>query len=141
MGEITGDNLEQRARYLPDATRALIAAGEAELGMTLVPDESSVHSMWARHGVVTARALLTEAGDNLEEALGLYQETVKRWAEFGFMLEEGQAHLGVARCLIALGDRQAATEPLYKARAIFSGLGAIPLIEETDSYLQAEAAS
>jgi class 3 adenylate cyclase/tetratricopeptide (TPR) repeat protein len=141
MAEISEDNLEERARYLPDATRVLIATGEVEFGMTLVPDESSVHSTWARHGVVTARALLTEAGGNVEEALRLYRETLKRWAEFCFVLEEGQAHLGLARCLIALGDRAAATEPLHKARAIFSGLGAIPLIEETDSYLQAEAAS
>jgi class 3 adenylate cyclase/tetratricopeptide (TPR) repeat protein len=141
MAESTEDNLEYRARHLPDATRVLISAGEVDLAMTLVPDESSVHTTWARHGVLTARALLTEAGGNVEEALGLYREAAKRWAEFGFVLEEGQAHLGLARCLIVLGDRQAATDPLHKARAIFSGLGAIPLIEETDSYLQAEAAS
>jgi class 3 adenylate cyclase/tetratricopeptide (TPR) repeat protein len=141
MAEITEDNLERRARHLPDATRVLISTGEVELGMTLVPHESSVHTTWARHSVLTARALLTEAGGNVEEAVALCEEAAKRWRDYGFVLEEGQAHLGLARCLIALGDRAAATEPLHKARAIFSGLGAIPLIEEADSYLQAEAAS
>jgi hypothetical protein len=58
------------------------------------------------------------------------------------MLEEGQAHLGLARCLIAIGDRRAAKEPLQQARAIFSRLGALPLINETDIHLdQGEAAS
>ncbi|MCA1604056.1 MAG: hypothetical protein LC775_00890 [Acidobacteria bacterium] len=66
----------------------------------------------------------------------------QRWADYGFVLEEGQAHLGLARCLIALGEPQAAAEPLKKAREIFCRLGAIPLINETDTYLhQTEAAS
>jgi hypothetical protein len=79
---------------------------------------------------------------SLEETGYLHQKLPKRWADYGFVLEEGQAYLGLARCLIALGDRHAATEPLQKARAIFSRLGAVPLINETDGYLQqAEAAS
>ena len=51
------------------------------------------------------------------------------------MLEEGQAHLGLARCLIALDDHEAATEPLQKARTIFERLGAVPLHNEVDGYL------
>jgi hypothetical protein len=77
----------------------------------------------------------------MEEARDFYQEAAQRWADYGFVLEEGQAHLGLARCLIALGDKGAATEPLQKARVIFARLGAVPLIEETDSYLRAEGAS
>jgi hypothetical protein len=58
------------------------------------------------------------------------------------VLEEGQAHLGLARCLIALGDEQAAIGPLQKAGAIFARLGAIPLVEEVDRHLgQATALS
>ena len=53
------------------------------------------------------------------------------------MLEEGQAHLGLARCLIALGDRESATIPLpQRARTIFERLGTVPLLgEEVDGYL------
>jgi hypothetical protein len=58
------------------------------------------------------------------------------------VLEEGQAHLGFARCLIAIGDLEAATESLHKAGAIFSRLRAVPLLKETEGFLrQAEAAS
>ncbi|CAN5433535.1 hypothetical protein BH18ACT16_BH18ACT16_16860 [soil metagenome] len=70
------------------------------------------------------------------------KEAVRRWADYGFVLEERQAHLGLARCLIALGVRESATEPLQRARVIFSRLGAVPLATETDTYLdQAGAAS
>lgn len=48
----------------------------------------------------------------------IVQEAARRWANFGFALEYGQAHLGLARCLIALSNLEAATEPLQKARAI-----------------------
>jgi hypothetical protein len=46
------------------------------------------------------------------------------------------------RCLIALGDSLVAKEPLLKARAIFSQLGAVPLLQEVDEHLgQATALS
>jgi len=77
----------------------------------------------------------------MEQARNLYEQAAQRWADYGFVLEEGQAHLGLARCLIAVGDRQAATEPLQKARAIFSRLGAVSLLNETDTYLQQREAA
>jgi len=40
------------------------------------------------------------------------------WADYGFTLEEGQGHLGLARRLITLSEPQVATEPLKKARAM-----------------------
>lgn len=52
------------------------------------------------------------------------------------MLEEGQAHLGLGRCLIALGDREAAADPLLKARAIFTKLQARALSSEVDTHLE-----
>jgi hypothetical protein len=69
-------------------------------------------------------------------------EASKQCAGYGLVLEEGHVHLGLARCLITLGDREAATETLQKARSIFSRLGAIPLLQEMDDYMrQVEAAS
>jgi tetratricopeptide (TPR) repeat protein len=53
-------------------------------------------------------AILAEAKGLTDEARALYQQAAERWADYGFVLEEGQAHLGLARCLIALGDEQAA---------------------------------
>jgi len=58
------------------------------------------------------KGILAEAEGQIDEARALYQDAAQRWADYGFMLEEGQAHLGYARCLIALGDRESATIPL-----------------------------
>ena len=83
-----------------------------------------------KNSVLTGHAILAEARGDIEKARNLNQEAAQRWADYGFVLEEGQAHLGLARCLIALGDRDSATEPLHKARAIFERLGAVPLLND-----------
>ena len=92
------------------------------------------------HSAVSARAILAEAETNFADARDLYKRAAQSWGEYGFALEEGQAHLGQARCLIALGDREDATEPLQKARAIFSRLGAQPLTDEVDRYFGQDTA-
>jgi hypothetical protein len=61
--------------------------------------------------------------DRIEHALTLYVEAARRWKDYGHLLEEGYARLGAARCLLAMGDRKAATQPLQDARAIFERLG------------------
>ncbi len=73
---------------------------------------------------------------SLQAESPLYQEAAQRWSDYGFVLEEAQAHFGLARCFMALGDRETATEPLQKARAIFTRLQARPLINEVDSHLE-----
>ena len=131
-----------RAEYLPEVIRILAANGDAALIDRLMVTEADVSTAGDQNSVLMAQAVLSEAGEDHAAARSLYQEAAQRWADYGFVLEEGQAHLGLARCLIALGDREAAIEPLQKARAIFSRLGAVPLINETDTYLnQAEAVS
>jgi hypothetical protein len=56
--------------------------------------------------VLTAEAIFAEARGDMEELRDLYQEAAQRWAYYGFVLEEGQAHLGFARCLIALATEK-----------------------------------
>jgi class 3 adenylate cyclase/tetratricopeptide (TPR) repeat protein len=130
-----------RSRHLPTAVRVLIAAGKVDKAKD-VTNGIDVTATRDVNCVLTGQAILAEAHGGNERARDLYHEAAERWADYGFVLEEGQAHLGLARCLIALGDREAATESLQKARAIFSNLGAIPLLKETDGHLhQAEAAS
>jgi len=139
------DMTEQRpswwAWFLPSAIRILAAAGELGMAEERLIDEAEVGAARDKNSALTAKAILLEAQGQIEEARDLYQEAAQRWADYGFMLEEGQANLGLARSLIALGDREAATDPLHKARVIFERLGAVPLINETDSHLRAEAAS
>ena len=142
FSEATEGRTGWRARYLPELIRALVRTGHHETAKQLLVNEEDVHIPRDRHSALTAHALVAEAEGHIEQARDLYERAAQRWADYGHVLEEGQAHLGLARCLIALGDREAATEPLQKARAIFSRLGAVPLINETDTYLaQAEAAS
>ena len=97
--------------------------------------EMNVSATRDKYCLLTGRAIVTEGKKDVDKAAQLYEELVHRWAAYGFVLEEGQAHLGLARCLIALGDREAATEPLRKARAIFLRLSAQPLMDEVDRYL------
>jgi len=47
--------------------------------------------------------------------------------------------LGFGRCLIASGRPAEAARPLAGAHAIFTRLGAAPLVEETESLLSVTA--
>jgi tetratricopeptide (TPR) repeat protein len=140
LGGITRHIPTWRSRHLPTALRVLIAVGEVERAGRFA-NAIEVTATRDVNCVLTGQAILAEATDEIEQARDLYQEAAQRWADYGFVLEEGQAHLGLGRCLIALGDRGTAKETLQKARVIFAKLDAVPLIQETDSYLQAEAAS
>jgi tetratricopeptide (TPR) repeat protein len=123
-----------RSRHLPTALRILVSAGELDKAESFAAD-IDVTATRDLNCVLTGQAILAEAKGNTEKARSLYQEAAQRWGDYSFVLEEGQAYLGLARCLIALGDREAATEPLHEARVIFSRLRALPLIEEVDHHL------
>jgi hypothetical protein len=71
-----------------------------------------------------ARAVLAEAQGAFDHAAAEYSDVAERWAEYGFVLEQAHALHGAGRCLLALGRRQEAAEPLHLARAIFEQLGA-----------------
>lgn len=135
LDSVTRHSSHWRSRHLPTALRILIGAGEVEKAVDFA-DGIEVSVTRDRYCVLTGKAILAEAQGDLEEARDLYREAAQRWSDFGFVLEEGQAHLGLARSLIALGKREAASSPLGKAREIFSRLGAVSLVEETDDYLQ-----
>ncbi len=141
FAEATEGMPSRRALFLPSVMRVLAAGEEPRLAERIMIEEADVGAIRDKNSALTAKAILLEAQGRSEQARDLYHEAAQSWAGFGFVLEEGQAHLGLARCLIALGDRDSATDPLHKARAIFERLGAVPLINETDSNLQAEAAS
>jgi len=129
-----------RSRHLPTALRVLVSAGKIEKAVSFAHGVE-VTATRDRYCVLTGRAILAEAQGRTEEARELYRQAVERWADYGFVLEEGQAHLGLARCLMALGNGSAATESLHRARAIFSRLGAVSLIQEVDGHLSEAALS
>ncbi|MDP9342135.1 MAG: AAA family ATPase [Actinomycetota bacterium] len=120
--------------FLPDAVRVSLALGATELAASLLP---GIEASFARqrHSVLTATALCTEAADDPVSALALFDRAAEGWAEYGFVLENGQALLGAGRCLLPLGRPAEARVRLEAARAVFARLGARPLLEEIDDLL------
>ncbi|MBA3716730.1 MAG: AAA family ATPase [Actinobacteria bacterium] len=123
-----------RTTYLSEAVRVCVAAGASEQAASLVAG-TEMSTPRSRHAVLTARAVIAEAAGRFDEALQLYGDATRGWAEFGCVLEQGQTLLGRARCLVALGRRDEAREPLTEARSIFARLGATPLADEVDRLL------
>jgi class 3 adenylate cyclase/tetratricopeptide (TPR) repeat protein len=141
LDQVTRHSPPWRSRHLPTALRVFNSAGQLDKAETFA---SGIKVTATRdvNCVLTGQAILAEAKGRAAEARDLHQQAAQRWADYGFVLEEGQAHLGLARCLITLGDREGATVPLRKAQTIFSHLGAVPLLKEVEGYLgKAQAAS
>jgi predicted ATPase/class 3 adenylate cyclase len=136
----TGRALYYRARYLQIVLRAVVVIGDTDRIGRLLCEDDQVPYPHDRHCLVTARAIHAEAIGKRDVALNLYTEAAQRWSQYGFAFEQGQALLGAGRCLIAMGRRGDATPNLRKASDIFQTLGARPLLEETDSYLQQASA-
>jgi hypothetical protein len=119
--------------HITDVVRICGAAGALDVAETIL---KRVQPTGARehHGVLTARAVMSEARGSLEEAAGLYAQAADDWARFPHPLEQGLALMGAGRCLL----EQTATgkEELLEARRILSSLGAGPSLAETDELLQ-----
>jgi predicted ATPase/class 3 adenylate cyclase len=119
-----------------DVVRASVTCGDLPLAKQFSPvgPDRSLIGLRA-HNALSARATIAEAEGKYAEARDFYEKVIHAWMDHGVILEQGHALLGLARCLISLGNSQSATEPLYKARMIFSRLDARPLIDEADRYL------
>jgi hypothetical protein len=120
---------------MPDLVRLLIAADDLVSARELMVSEDEVTTARDKHSVVTAEAVVAEAGGNLEDARSCYEDAARRWSAYGYALEEGHALLGGGRCLVGLGRRDEAGPRLEAAGAVFAGLGAQALLEETARYL------
>jgi tetratricopeptide (TPR) repeat protein len=119
--------------HCAEAVRAAIADGALDLAERLLAGAEGRPPRLS-NAVLSARAALAEAKGELEQAAALYGDAVDRWHEFGFLLEEGQALLGVGRCFLALRAEEA-VPTFTTARAIFARLEARPLLAETDALL------
>ena len=138
IGELdraTRDHFPYRARHLPTAVRVLVEAGEVARAEEFM-NGMEVAALRDRNCLLTGRAVVAEAKQEHDQATDLYDDAAQRWADFGFVLEHGQALLGVARCMLALEKSSNALPRLHRAREIFTKLEARPLIEEVDTQLQ-----
>jgi DNA-binding SARP family transcriptional activator/class 3 adenylate cyclase len=124
--------------FVHEAVRVCAAAGALRVAERLIEGRQSALDRH-RHGLLTARATLAEAQGRLEEAARLYADAAQRWAEYGFVLERGQALLGEGRCTLALEKPERAEESLRKAQEIFERLDARPLAAEASAGLERAA--
>ncbi len=134
LEEATREHLDWRPGTLPECLRILVAAGSIEEARRYL-GSAEPRAPRDRHDILTGRAILEEAAGELAAAVELYDEAAAAWGEFGHALERGQALLGAGRCLVATGSSGPAVGRLREAREVFTGLGAPPLIAETDDLL------
>jgi len=105
IDHLTKEHHGWRARSMPTAVRVLISADEVDAAHELL-SEMEAGAARDRHSLLTAKAIVTEATGGLEEARGLYSQAAQRWADYGFVLEHGQAFLGVPPVSTVSGSAQ-----------------------------------
>jgi class 3 adenylate cyclase/tetratricopeptide (TPR) repeat protein len=109
-----------RLQEVPTALGVCAAAGALDLGEELLAgSRDATPSRGSRLALTTAEAILTEARGSREDAARLYREVARGWSEWGSVVQQAYALLGLGRC----GDEDAAR----KAGAIFERLRAVPL--------------
>jgi len=120
--------------YLADIARAAVTAGDPGPAMRLMSAASGGPARHS-HGLLAARATLSEAEGDLEEAARLYAEAAAAWESYGGAVEQAMANLGAGRALAGLGRVAEADGPLRAAAKTFSTIGAIPALAEAQALL------
>jgi len=121
--------------YLPMMVRTALSLDEPELARRLVANVESRNPI-TEHALATANAALAETDGDHQAAADGYADAAQRWQAFAVVPEQGFAHLGHGRTLLALGRPGDATPVLLQARDIFTRLQAAPALTETDALLQ-----
>ena len=109
-----------RVQEVPTALGVCAAAGALDLGEELIAgSRDATPSRGSRLALMTGEAILAEARGSRGDAARLYREAARGWSEWGSVVQQAYALLGLGRC----GDEDAARE----AGAIFERLRAVPL--------------
>jgi class 3 adenylate cyclase/tetratricopeptide (TPR) repeat protein len=132
-----GHNAVWRLAYLLDAVRVLLGMGHVEEAQDLTRGLEP-RSKHAYINFDNALALIAEAKEEFQEAATLFESSAEKWRDFGVPYEEGQALLGLGRCLSFLGRTQEASLPLLAAKEIFAELSAEGLLLEAEERLAAQ---
>jgi class 3 adenylate cyclase/tetratricopeptide (TPR) repeat protein len=131
---ITAETTALIVSFAADIVRLAVGTGDLDLAQRLLAANPGMPGR-SEHIVATGRALIAEAEGRFDDALEGFRDAAERWAGYGHVIEHGQALIGVGRCLIALGRRSEAVEPLREARQLFAGPGATVLVAEVDDLL------
>jgi class 3 adenylate cyclase len=122
------------AWLLPDAVRLALAAGDRTLAEGLAGSLEPVQPI-ARHALVAAQALVTEANGDYERAAAGFADAAARWRDFAAVYEEAHALFGQGRCLVALGRAPEAAPVLEQARTVFARLEAAPALADIEALI------
>jgi class 3 adenylate cyclase/tetratricopeptide (TPR) repeat protein len=118
---------------LPSLVRSALEAGRPELAAQLAA-KGRLQLRNGENAQVTVDALLAEARGEFDVAELKFADARQRWQEFDDQLEEAYATMGQGRTQLAMGDERA-DSTLGNARALFSAMGALPLVAECDHLL------
>ena len=129
---VTEEQEDYRSMFLPVVVRILVEAGALEDAEALVAQAGQPASSRHRLGLVTARAIVAEAGGDLEEALAAYREAAAGWGAYRFGLECARTSIGAARVFLALHRDRDAGPLLDGAIRLLGPMGATPLLEEAE---------
>jgi hypothetical protein len=113
---------EYRELHASELIRVCLAHGEVALAAQVLGDRP-VFVARTKHAVLTGQALLAEARDEPEDALGLFLEAATSWETYGDPFEQAHALAGVARCRSLLGRSQEAEAASATSRALLDRLG------------------
>ncbi len=121
LEELTRNTPGWRSYCLVWPARIATAAGELQLAESFL-DGTEDASAWNVCARLTAGAMLAEARGERDEASALFREAAEHWNEYGSVVEQAYALLGLGRC----GDGEA----LREGEAIFSKLDASPVVAQ-----------
>jgi DNA-binding SARP family transcriptional activator len=118
---------------LPEMVRLCAAVGALDAAERLLDGRSEALTRH-RNGLLSAGATVARAKGILDEAERLYDDAARGWGDYGCVLEQAHALLGLGRCRVELG-RTDARSPLTSAHDLFARLGASRLSSETGELL------
>ena len=120
------------AQYLARLARVLAASKMPDL-LDQVIGNTPTGFIFYDNNVLSARAVLADSRGEHLEARERYDEAASAWGGYGYPLEQAHALIAAAECCRVLGEP--ARQRLQEARLILAGIGALPLLRETERLL------
>ncbi|MEX2554625.1 MAG: adenylate/guanylate cyclase domain-containing protein [Actinomycetota bacterium] len=120
---------------LPDVIRSYVAANDIRRAEELLTNLDLPPFPRFEHAVLTSRAAIAEARQQLEYAARSYVDAAEGWNQYGHVVEDATCALGAGRCLAQLGKPDARIW-LQRSLDIFGRLEAKPRIAEAEAWLE-----